>query len=91
LTWPPSKPRICKGFRVQALPDGSYEAMVVDISPVAEGPGARLELALLGGGHEGEVVLVRSPGLDPDDLTILGVGARVTVVAGVPGARFDRR
>jgi len=65
--------------------------MVVDISPVAEGPGARLELALLEGEHKGDVVLVRSPGLDPDDLTVLGVGARVTVVAGVPGVRLARR
>ncbi len=76
---------------MQPLPDGSYEALVVDISPVAEGRGARLELALLDGGHQGEVVLVRSPGLDPEDLTVLGAGARVTVVAGVPGVRLDRR
>ena len=76
---------------MQPLPDGSYEAMVVDIAPVPEGPGARLELALLEGAHKGEVVLVRSPGLDPDDLTLLGVGARVTVVAGVPGVRLARR
>jgi hypothetical protein len=75
---------------VQPLPDGSYEALVIDISAVAEGRGARLELALLGGAHKGEVVLVRSPGLDPDDLTVLGAGARVTVVAGVPGVRLDR-
>jgi hypothetical protein len=76
---------------VQPLPDGSYEAMVVDIAPVPEGRGARLELALLQGEHKGDVVMVRSPGLDPDDLTILGAAARVTVVAGVPGVRFERR
>ena len=76
---------------MQPLPDGSYEALVVDVSPLAEGPGARLELALLGGAHRGEVVLVRSPGLDPDDLDLLGRSARVTVVAGVPGVRFARR
>ena len=76
---------------MQPLPDGSYEAMVVDVSPVAEGRGARLELVLLGGGHKGDVVHVRSPGLDPDDLTVLGLGARVKVVAGVPGVRLDQR
>ena len=76
---------------MQPLPDGSYEALVVDISPLAEGPGARLELALLAAPHKGEVVLVRSPGLDPDDLTVLGTGARVTIVAGVPGVRLERR
>ena len=75
---------------MQPLPDGSYEAMVIDVAPVAEGRGARLELALLAGEHKGEVVQVRSPGLDPDDLTVLGVGARVTVVAGVPGVRLER-
>ena len=76
---------------MQPLPDGSYEAMVVDVAPVADGRGARLELALLAGEHKGEVVHIRSPGLDPDDLTVLGVGARVTVVAGVPGVRLERR
>ena len=75
---------------MQPLPDGSYEAMVVEISAAAEGRGARLELAILSGEHKGDVVLVRSPGLDPDDLDLLGAGARVTVVAGVPGVRFDR-
>ena len=76
---------------MQPLPDGSYEAMVVDISALPEGPGARLELALLDGAHKGEVVLVRSPGLDPDDVSLLGAGARVKVVAGIPGVRLDRR
>ena len=75
---------------MQPLPDGSYEAMVVDVAPVPEGRGARLELAILDGEHRGEVVHVRSPGLDPDDVTILGTGARVSVVAGVPGVRFER-
>ena len=75
---------------MQPLPDGSYEAMVVDVSPVPEGRGARLELVLLAGEHKGEVVHVRSPGLDPDDLSVLGVGALVRVVAGVPGVRLDQ-
>ncbi len=76
---------------MQPVPDGSYEALVVEVSPTAEGRGARLELVLLAGAHKGEVVHVRSPGLDPDDLTLLGLGARVTVVAGVPGVRLDQR
>ncbi len=76
---------------MQPLPDGSYEAMVVEVSPPAEGRGARLELALLDGEHKGDVVHVRSPGLDPDDLSLLGRVARVTVVAGVPGVRLDQR
>ncbi len=75
---------------MQPLPDGTYEAMVVDISPVAGGRGARLDLAVLEGEHRGAVVLVRSPGLDPDDLTILGTGARLRVEAGVPGVRLAR-
>jgi len=75
---------------VQPLPDGSYEAMVVDVAPVPEG-GARLELALLSGSHRGEVVHVRSPGLDPDDLAVLGAAARITVVAGIPGVRLGGR
>jgi len=64
--------------------------MVVDVAPVPEG-GARLELVLLSGSHKGEVVHVRSPGLDPDDLAVLGAPARVTVVAGIPGVRLGGR
>ncbi len=75
---------------MQPLPDGSYEAIVVEVSPVPEG-GARLELALLSGAHKGDVVHVRSPGLDPDDLSVLGAAARVTVVAGIPGVRLGGR
>ncbi len=76
---------------MQPLPDGLYEAMVVDVSAIPEGRGARLELALLAGEHKGEVVHVRSPGLDPDDLSVLGADARVSVVAGVPGVRLAGR
>ena len=75
---------------MQPLPDGFYEAMVVDVSAIPEG-GARLELALLAGAHKGEVVHVRSPGLDPEDLSVLGADARVSVVAGVPGVRLAGR
>jgi len=84
-------PGSARVWDVQLLPDGSYDAMVIDISAVVDAPGARLELALLDGGHEGDVVLIRSPGLDPDDVSILGAGARVTVVAGVPGVRLAGR
>ena len=75
---------------MQPLPDGTYDGIVVDVSPVAGGPGARLELAILGGEHKGEVVHVIGKGLDPDDLEVLGLPATVRVVAGTPSVRLER-
>ena len=64
------------------LPDGSYDAIVVDAEAVDGGVG--LDLAILGGEHKGEVVSLRSPDLATDPAMLLGIPATLTVTDGVP-------
>lgn len=70
------------------LPDGSYEALVLDVGE-AEGGGARYDLTLLRGEHKGAVVTVTSPGGDPDDLSPLGIGATLVVRDGQPSVVLE--
>ena len=61
------------------LPDGRYDVIVVDATET------RLELALLGGEHKGEVIALRTPGVEVEDpLALLGVPGTLTVEGGVP-------
>lgn len=65
------------------LPDGSYDAIVVDAEP------GRLELTILAGEHKGEVVGLRSPDLDADPAMLLGIPATLTVTGGVPKVALE--
>ena len=69
------------------LPDGTYDAIVVDADEVDGGIG--LDLTLLGGEHKGEVVSLRSPDLKGDPVTMLGIPATLTVVDGVPSVALE--
>jgi len=65
------------------LPDGAYDVFVVDAA--ADGPAAlHLEVTILAGEHKGEVVSVRSDGLEIDELDALGMPGTLTVTAGEP-------
>jgi hypothetical protein len=71
------------------LDDGSYDALVVDATPLDDGS-CRVELTILAGPHKGEVVALRRPGLADDQaLDLLGVPATLTVSDGVPAVRFE--
>jgi hypothetical protein len=69
------------------LPDGSYDAIVVDAEAV-DGVVA-IELTILGGDHKGEVVGLRSPDLDSDPALLLGIPATLTVSDGVPKVSLE--
>jgi hypothetical protein len=69
------------------LPDGSYDAIVVDAEAV-DGVVA-IELTILGGDHKGEVVGLRSPDLDGDPALLLGIPATLTVSDGVPKVSLE--
>lgn len=78
------------------LPEGTYDALVVDAEPVAPPPGtgadrtwARVDLTVTAGTHKGEVVTVTGPVPTPDPLDLLGVPATITVVEGRPRIRFE--
>jgi hypothetical protein len=69
------------------LPDGRYDALVVDAARVGES--LRVELAIIAGDHKGEVVSVTALGIERDELDLLGVPATVTVAGGHPTVDFE--
>jgi hypothetical protein len=69
------------------LPDGTYDAIVVDAEAVDGGVG--LELTILGGDHKGDVVALRSPDLAADPTAVLGLPATLTVTDGVPKVALE--
>lgn len=70
------------------LPDGTYDAFVVDASPASgppdERPGLRLDLTILSGPHKGEVVSMKAVGELRDEVDLLGLPATLTVADGQP-------
>lgn len=73
------------------LPDGTYDAFVVDVSPPDPGDDAvrTVEVVVLAGAHKGEVVAVRARGLAGSDLDLMGMPATLTVVGGNPTVAID--
>jgi len=70
------------------LPDGTYDAIVVDADDAADGTTA-LELTVLSGPHKGQVVEMRGPGGDRDSIELLGIPATIVVTAGRPVVRLE--
>ena len=65
------------------LPDGTYDAFVVDAT--ADGSDRlRLEVTILAGEQKGEVVSVQANGLGIDELDALGLPGTLTVAGGEP-------
>ena len=62
------------------LPDGAYDAIVIDADD--DGEGLRLELTIATGPHKGDVVAVRSRPSARDPLACLGLPARLVVEGG---------
>ncbi|HET9608361.1 MAG TPA: hypothetical protein VFP06_02065 [Acidimicrobiales bacterium] len=70
------------------LPDGTYEALVVDTSEHDDGSVA-VDLTIIAGPAKGQVVTVRATGLAGDPLDLLGVPATLTVEGGAPSVDFE--
>jgi hypothetical protein len=70
------------------LPDGTYDAIVVDVEPHAEG-GLSVSLTILAGEHKGEVVDVRTASDLDEPFDLLGIPATLTVVADEPRVHFE--
>ena len=70
------------------LPDGTYDALVVDAHADPDGT-LHLEVTLTAGAHKGEVVLLagRFPG--KDELDLLAAPATLVVSDGVPRLTLD--
>ncbi|CAN5744795.1 hypothetical protein BH20ACT2_BH20ACT2_23560 [soil metagenome] len=72
------------------LADGTYDAIVVDVTERDGDPGAlHLELTVLSGAHKGEVVTVRATGVARDPLDLLAVPATLTVADGTPAVTLE--
>jgi hypothetical protein len=69
------------------LPDGAYDALVVDATDA--GDALAIELTIIAGAHKGDVVAVRATGLDVDELELLGMPGTLHVEKGVPRFVID--
>lgn len=71
-----------------SLPDGTYDALVVDTATRDDGSVA-VDLTIVAGEAKGEVVTLRAPHFAGDPLDLLGVPATITVAGGTPSVRFE--
>ncbi|MDD9372264.1 MAG: hypothetical protein PV358_19230 [Acidimicrobiales bacterium] len=71
-----------------ALPDGTYDALVIDAADHDDGS-VSVDLTIVAGPSKGEVVTLLASGLEGDPLDLLGVPATITVSDGSPSVRFE--
>jgi hypothetical protein len=81
------EPFCCKGFCVDALPDGKYESLVVDASRDDDGT-VRVELVVVSGERKGDVVALRAAQLARDPVDLLGLPATLAVRGGIPSVEL---
>ena len=78
-----------QGFSsMDTLPDGSYDAIVVDATDADDGS-VRLELAISSGSQKGNTIDIRAVALGRDAIDVLGLPVTLTVDSGTPTVRFD--
>lgn len=71
-----------------ALPDGIYDALVIDAAEHDDGS-VSVDLTIVAGPSKGEVVTLLARGLEGDPLDLLGVPATIAVSDGSPSVRFE--
>lgn len=73
------------------LPDGTYDAFVLEAEPVPDGEAGdvRVELTITSGPSKGAVVHVLGHLDDGDPLDLLGIPATLVVDDGTPHLRLD--
>ena len=82
-------PRLVLGRTVVAvLPDGRYDALVVDARDEGDGT-FHLEVTITLGEHKGDVVHVRGPVPGRDELDLLATPATLVVAGGEPSVSLD--
>jgi hypothetical protein len=70
------------------VPDGTYDAMVVDVREQEDGSVA-VDLTIIAGPAKGDVVTLRAPTLDGDPLELLGIPATIVVSGGEPAVTLE--
>jgi hypothetical protein len=73
---------------VEALPDGTYDVMVVDVER-DEQDLVRIDVVVTAGSHRGEVVSLRASSIRQDPLRLMGLPARLEVKNGTPDLQID--
>ena len=72
------------------LDDGTYDALVIDATRVADDDASiALDLTIVSGSHKGEVVSVRATHLARDEVALLGLPATLIVESGAPRVIVD--
>ncbi len=74
------------------IPDGTYDAFVVDAERGLADDGTEqmhLALTILAGEHKGDLVTVTATGLVGTEIDLLGMPATLTVAAGTPSVHID--
>jgi hypothetical protein len=70
------------------LPDGQYDALIVD-AEILDETTLKLEIVITRGDAKGEVIALRGPHLADDAMTLLGLPVTLRVVDGVPRIELD--
>ncbi|HEY1634117.1 MAG TPA: hypothetical protein VGF64_05120 [Acidimicrobiales bacterium] len=73
---------------MEALPDGTYDVMIVDVER-DEQQHVRIDVVLTAGSHRGEVVSLRASSMRRDPLGLMGLPARLEVKNGTPDLKID--
>jgi uncharacterized protein YcnI len=73
---------------VDALPDGTYDVMIVDVE-IDEEQHARIDVVLTAGSHRGEVASLRASSMGQDPVGLMGLPARLEVKDGTPRLKMD--
>lgn len=71
------------------LPDGTYDALVVDARIDIDAGIAHLDIVITSGERKGDVVAVRAPGFGTDESALLAVPATLHVRDGQPSVSLD--
>jgi hypothetical protein len=73
---------------VEPLPDGVYDAMILDVE-AAEGQPVRVDIVITAGSHRGEVVSLRTSPMQRDPLGLMGLPASLRVSDGKPALEMS--
>ncbi len=71
------------------LPDGTYDAFVVDVDLDDAGAAIALELTIVAGEHKGDVLAVGTRGLTGGLAELMGMPAVLQVADGVPSVTIE--
>ncbi len=71
------------------LPDGTYDAFVVDVETDEAGGAVGLELTIVSGDHKGDVIGVSAAGLAGGLAELMGIPATLRVTDGAPSVTIE--